>query len=175
MNNAGFQELLMVQGVKFFAILLVIAAGITRYLSIRRFFSMFSKRQVLSGSLFTVFKNIANMPIFIIVFFFSLQQPDVKVSTTVASLLTVAAMIAIGFIAVWRVLSNFLCSLLIILFTPFRIGDEIEITEVAGGPGLRGKVVDSGIMYTSILASCEMPGEEKRLSESPTTFSFRRR
>lgn len=174
MNSAGFHELLLVQGAKFITILLIIVAGITLYLFASRFFSMLSKRQVISDSFFTAFKNIAKILIFMTVFLFSLQQLGVKVSTIVASLLTVAAMIAIGFIAVWSVFSNFLCSFLIILFTPFRIGDEIEITEVVGGTGLRGKVVDFSIMYTSILESCEMPGEEKALIRIPNNIFFQK-
>jgi small-conductance mechanosensitive channel len=98
----------------------------------------------------------------------------VKVSAILTSLLAVLALVAIGFIAVWSVFSNFLCSFFIIIFTPFRIGDEIEITEVIGGPGLRGVVVDFSIMYTSILESGEMAEAEKALVRVPNNIFFQK-
>ena len=63
---------------------------------------------------------------------------------------------------------------MIILFTPFRIGDEIEITEVVAGVGLRGKVVDFRIMYTSILESGEIPEDDKALIRIPNNIFFQK-
>jgi small-conductance mechanosensitive channel len=60
-------------------------------------------------------------------------------------------MIAVGFIAVWSVLSNLLCSILLVIFRPFQLGDEIEITEPVGGSSLRGKVMKFNVMYTTLL------------------------
>ena len=62
--------------------------------------------------------------------------------------MTVIAMLAVGFIAVWSILSNILCSLLMVIFRPFSIGDDIEIIEATGGKGLRGQVVNFNIMFT---------------------------
>jgi len=56
------------------------------------------------------------------------------------------AMIAIGFIAVWSVLSNWLCTFVILLTHPFSVGDEIEF---AGEP-VRGRVVDLNFVYTTL-------------------------
>ena len=44
------------------------------------------------------------------------------------------------------------------IFTPFRIGDEIEIIEATGGSGLRGKVVNLNILYTSLQEMAEDGG-----------------
>jgi small-conductance mechanosensitive channel len=59
---------------------------------------------------------------------------------------TVLAMIAIGFVAVWSVLSNTLCTLLIMIFRPFSIGDEIEFA----GEAVKGRVVDLNFIYTTL-------------------------
>jgi small-conductance mechanosensitive channel len=59
---------------------------------------------------------------------------------------TVLAMIAIGFVAVWSVLSNTLCTVMILLFRPFAIGDEIEF---AGEP-VKGRVVDLNFIFTTL-------------------------
>ncbi len=59
------------------------------------------------------------------------------------------AMIAIGFIAVWSVLSNWLCTFVILITHPFSVGDEIEF---AGEP-VRGRVVDLNFVYTTLLCA----------------------
>jgi len=65
-----------------------------------------------------------------------------------AAITTVLAMIAIGFVAVWSVLSNTLCSVMLILTRPFQVGDTIEVS----GPGLRGKVVNFTMLFTTLRA-----------------------
>lgn len=59
---------------------------------------------------------------------------------------TILAMVAIGFVAVWSVLSNTLCTLIIMLFRPFAVGDEVEF---AGEP-VKGRVVDLNFIYTTL-------------------------
>ncbi|MCJ7604169.1 MAG: mechanosensitive ion channel family protein [Desulfobulbaceae bacterium] len=60
-------------------------------------------------------------------------------------------MVAIGFIALWSILSNLSCALFLILFKMFQVGDEIEIVEPIGVPGLKGRVQDFNIMFTSLV------------------------
>jgi small-conductance mechanosensitive channel len=62
---------------------------------------------------------------------------------------TVLAMVAIGFVAVWSVLSNTLCTLIILVFRPFSIGDEIEFP----GDPIKGNVKDLNFIFTTL--SCE--------------------
>jgi small-conductance mechanosensitive channel len=62
---------------------------------------------------------------------------------------TIFALVAIGFVAMWSVLSNTLCTLIILIFRPFAVGDEIEF---AGEP-VRGRVIDLNFIYTSV--QCE--------------------
>ena len=64
--------------------------------------------------------------------------------TTMAGLL---ALIGAGFIAVWSVLSNILCSVMLLVFKPFRIGDMVELVENAAGPNVGGRVTDVTAMY----------------------------
>lgn len=176
MRIYDLQELMMGHGTRIIAIILIIIAGLGVYLALSRFLGMLYKREAISETLFQAFIKVSRVLLALIVVLFVLQQIGVKVSSIVASLLTVSAMIAIGFIAVWSVFSNFLCSFFIIIFTPFRIGDEIEITEVVGGAGLglRGKVVDFSVMYTSILESGDMPEAEKALIRIPNNIFFQK-
>jgi small-conductance mechanosensitive channel len=58
----------------------------------------------------------------------------------------VGAMIAVGFIAVWSVLSNWLCTFVILLTRPFAVGDEVEFV----GEQVKGRVVDLNFIYTTL-------------------------
>ena len=66
--------------------------------------------------------------------------------TIVAVVGTVLGLVAIGFVAVWSVLSNLLCTLMLIVFKPFSVGDDIEIV----ASGVKGKVVDLSLIYTTL-------------------------
>lgn len=58
----------------------------------------------------------------------------------------VLAMVAVGFVAVWSILSNFLCTFVLIFFKPFSVGDELEIPADKVG----GRVVDLSLLYTTL-------------------------
>lgn len=59
---------------------------------------------------------------------------------------TVLAMVAVGFVAAWSILSNTLCTVLILFYHPFSIGDVIEFP----GEPTRGEVVDLNFLYTTL-------------------------
>jgi small-conductance mechanosensitive channel len=79
-----------------------------------------------------------------------LQQTGSRVATFWTALVSVTALGAVGFIAVCSVLSNMLCSVLLVVFDLFRIGEEIEVIEATGGKGPRGTVVNLNVLYTSL-------------------------
>ncbi|MFH2008200.1 MAG: mechanosensitive ion channel domain-containing protein [bacterium] len=58
----------------------------------------------------------------------------------------VLAMVAIGFFAVWSVLSNLMCTLYLLVARPFRAGDTVELCP----EGLKGKVIDLSFTYTTL-------------------------
>ncbi len=88
--------------------------------------------------------------IIVLVALMVLQQVGVPVAGLWASLLAVGAMVAIGFVAVWSVLSNITCAMVLVITRPFALGDEIEIIETGGGQGLRGRVMGFNMIYTVI-------------------------
>lgn len=67
-----------------------------------------------------------------------------------AVLSAVAAAIAVGFVASWSVLSNATCALLLLVYRPFRVGDEIELLEPNGVVGVAGRVVDLNLLFTTV-------------------------
>ena len=62
-----------------------------------------------------------------------------------------AAVGAVAFFAAWSVLSNIFCSLLIFLTRPFRLHDTVELLENGEKPGLKGRVVDVNLLYTTLM------------------------
>lgn len=57
---------------------------------------------------------------------------------------------AVAFFAAWSVLSNLFCALLIFTTRAFRIGDLIELVDGGDKPGLKGRVHDINLVYTTL-------------------------
>lgn len=77
---------------------------------------------------------------------------------------TVLAMVSIGFVAVWSILSNLLCTLVIVITAPFRVGDEIEFPTEP----VKGKVIDINFLFTSLR------GEDGAEFRIPNNLFFQR-
>ncbi len=90
-----------------------------------------------------------------------------------ASVTGIIALIALGFVAVWSVLSNILCSILMIIFPPFRIGDHIEIQEPSNEFFVRGKVNSINMMFTT-LATLDDEGDIVSLTRIPNSIFFQK-
>jgi small-conductance mechanosensitive channel len=60
---------------------------------------------------------------------------------------TVMGLVAIGFVAVWSLLSNTSSTVLILFLRPFQIGDDIEFP----GEPVRGRVVDLNFFFTTLI------------------------
>jgi small-conductance mechanosensitive channel len=63
-----------------------------------------------------------------------------------AAMLAILTMVAIGFVAVWSMLSNISSTLLILIYQPFRIGDHIEVPS----DDLQGEVINLNLFFTTI-------------------------
>jgi small-conductance mechanosensitive channel len=76
----------------------------------------------------------------------------------------ILAMIAVGFVAVWSILSNILAAFIMILFKMFAVHDEIEF---AGEP-VKGRIVDFTLFFMVLRA------EDGRLSHVPNNLVFQK-
>ncbi|WP_187697710.1 mechanosensitive ion channel family protein [Herbaspirillum aquaticum] len=84
-----------------------------------------------------------------------------------------AAVGAVAFFAVWSVLSNLFCAILIFTTSPFRVGDLIEVLEGGDKPGVKGRVLDINLVYTTLLE--EGQGQEaKTILQLPNSMFFQR-
>jgi small-conductance mechanosensitive channel len=79
--------------------------------------------------------------------------------------------VAIGFFAIWSVLSNLVCALLILVFRPFRVGDWIEIVE-GTVPHPSGVVGDMNLMFVTL----DQKGEDGNVArvQIPNTLVFQK-
>ncbi len=83
-----------------------------------------------------------------------------------------AAVGAVAFFAAWSVLSNIFCTFLIFATRPFRLGDHIEVLENGEKPGLKGRVIDINLIYTTMQ---EIGGPaEGTLMQIPHSLFFQR-
>jgi small-conductance mechanosensitive channel len=79
-----------------------------------------------------------------------LERVGVSAQVLWGALTGFAAVAAIAFFALWSVLSNMFCALLIFTLGPFRIGDCVEVLESADKPGVRGRVMEINLFYTTL-------------------------
>ncbi|KAF1685544.1 mechanosensitive ion channel protein MscS [Pseudoxanthomonas broegbernensis] len=85
-----------------------------------------------------------------------------------------AAVGAVAFFAAWSVLSNIFCSVLIFTTRPFRRNDHIEILENGEKPGLKGRVVDLNLIYTTLQEIGGGADGESSVLQIPNSLFFQR-
>jgi small-conductance mechanosensitive channel len=147
--------------------------GIVLYTLIRQSLRLLVQTNRLSAPLHLPLQGLARAIVVITVLLVCLQQAGLQVTSLWAGLIAGAAMVAGGFVALSSVLSNVLCSVLLLVFAPFHMGDDIEIIEATGGQGLRGKVVNFNVMYTSIQHVTE-DGSHESVVRLPNTMFFQK-
>src|SRR5580658_3218877 len=85
-----------------------------------------------------------SMVLWIAVAFLLLGFWGVSVTGVWASLVSVAAVIGVGFLAVWTMISNVTASLFITIWRPFHLGDTVELLP----ENLKGRAIDRNFMFT---------------------------
>src|SRR5690606_5237637 len=74
-------------------------------------------------------------------FMLVLERFGVSAEVLWTALTGFAAVAAVAFFAIWSVLSNMFCAVLIFSLGPFRLGDKVEVIESADKQGVKGRVV----------------------------------
>ncbi len=157
-------------------LLLIIAVGIGLYVLSHRGLQSLNKRELMSLMATTIYTSVIKWLLIIAVVLTGLNTLGISVVSIWASLSAVLMLVAIGFVAVWSILSNVSAAMLLVISAPFRIGDEIEILEPSTQdpekPGLRGRIKDISFFYTTM----EQTGEdqEDRLVRIPNNLFFQK-
>jgi len=88
----------------------------------------------------------------------------VSVSGMWTLLASAVAVIGVGFLAVWTMVSNVTASFFISLWRPFRLGQTVEILPEA----LKGRVIDRNLMFTMLR------DEDGNLLQVPNNLFFQK-
>lgn len=79
---------------------------------------------------------------------------------------------AVAFFAAWSVLSNIFCTVLIFTTRPFRLGDIVELLENGEKPGIKGRVIDVNLIYTTLQETGDM--HHGTIMQIPNNLFFQR-
>jgi small-conductance mechanosensitive channel len=145
------------------AVLVLIGAGVVQVL-ITRGLNILADRTHLERNDLLPVRKVLKAVLYLVTAILILTVFGVNLGGLWAILSTVLAMIAIGFVAVWSLLSNVSSTVIILLFRPFAVGDELEF---AGEP-VKGKVVDLNFLYTTLQT------EDGALFQIPNNLFFQK-
>ena len=160
---------IIVPGLQILLILLV--AWLLQYL-LRRAINRVGRHYLLPVELTMPLKGLLRWTIMISALMLVLERLGVSATVLWTAFTGFATVGAVAFFAAWSVLSNLFCAFLIFTVRPFRLGDSIELLDVAEKPGARGRVVDINLLYTSLEDSdSPTPGT---LLQIPNALIFQR-
>jgi small-conductance mechanosensitive channel len=147
------------------SVLLVVVLTTVAYRVVRRGLMALERRKRLPYAVVFLARRVVFWIAVVTAVLLSLQVLNVLENTWTA-MTAMFALIGVGFIAVWSVLSNTLCAMLLILVRPFDIGDWIEIPGEAGN--IKGKAVNFNLIYTTLR------GEDGTLIQVPNNLFFQK-
>ena len=152
-------------------LLILLVAWLLQYL-LRRALNRVRQHYELPVELMLPLKALVRWTIMLAALLLVLERAGVSATVLWTALTGFATVGAVAFFAAWSVLSNLFCAFLIFTVRPFRLGDSIELLDVAEKPGARGRVVDINMLYTSLEDSdSPTPGT---LLQIPNTLIFQR-
>lgn len=129
--------------------LIICIAYILRML-LHRIINRLSQRYSFPYELIVGSKRTSTFIIYAAAFFLILDRLGVSGTVLWTAFTGFAAVAAVAFFAAWSVLSNIFCTLLIFTTRPFRLNDQIELLDNGEKPGLKGRVVDINLIYTTL-------------------------
>ncbi len=154
-------------------IVVILIFGIVAYYLVQRGVKSLSAKEFLPEPVTLLVARVARWLIILLVILLSLEEVGIYASSIWAALSAFVVLIGVGFVAVWSVLSNMLCSVLLLVFTPFQLGDDIEIIEPTGGSGLRGTVIGLNLLFTSLEEFTE-EGNSRVVVSVPNNIFFQK-
>ncbi len=157
--------------IAFSILLILLVAWLVRLLS-RRLLARLGKHYTLPPQVEMAIRRLSNFLIWTSAVVAILDHLGVSATVLWTAFTGFAAVGAVAFFAAWSVLSNIFCTVLIFTTRPFRLGDRIEILENGEKPGLKGRVIDINMIYTTMQ---EIGGPaEGTLMQIPNSLFFQR-
>ena len=131
-------------------ILLILLAGYFSQRVVARFLTRLSERYPFPPQLMMPLRGGLRWFIMGSAVIVVLERLGVSATVLWTALSGFVAVAAIAFFAMWSVLSNLLCAVLIFTVGPFRIGDVVELLDTLDKPGVKGRVVAINLLYTTL-------------------------
>ena len=152
-------------------ILLILLAGYVLQRLVGRFLTRLGERYPLPPELLVPVRGVLRWLIMGSACVFVLGRLGVSATVLWTALSGFVAVAAVAFFAMWSVLSNLLCAILIYTIGPFRIGDVVELVDTLDKPGVKGRVVAINLMFTTLI---EMPESGGSLVQVPNSQFFQK-
>jgi small-conductance mechanosensitive channel len=152
-------------------ILLILTAGYVAQRLVGRFLTRLGERYPLPPELLLPLRGGLRWFIMGSAFVVVLGQLGVSATVLWTALSGFVAVAAVAFFAMWSVLSNLLCAVLIYTIGPFRIGDVVELVDTLDKPGVKGRVVEINLMFTTLI---ELPEAGGALVQVPNSQFFQK-
>lgn len=152
-------------------LLILVAAWLLRVL-VRRLIQRAHARYTLPAEMLVGSRRISAFVIYVATALLILQRLGVSGTVLWTAFTGFAAVAAVAFFAAWSVLSNIFCTLLIATTRPFRLYDRVELLDSGDKPGLRGRVIDINLIYTTLEETHE--DQSTTVLQVPNSLFFQR-
>lgn len=131
-----------------FFLLLILGGGsvllVQRFL--RRHFNRMVSHAPISPGTLLILRRAISLSLWVVLGLLLLRQAGVNVDGIWAMLASMLAVIGVGLLAVWTMVSNITASLFIWIWRPYELGETIEMLPT----NVKGRVVDRSLMFTTI-------------------------
>lgn len=154
-------------------ILLILLAGYLAQRFVARGLTRLGERYAFPPQLLMPLRGVLRWLIMGSALIFVLERLGVSATVLWTALSGFVAVAAVAFFAMWSVLSNLLCAVLIFTVGPFRIGDVVELVDTTDKPGVKGRVVAINLLYTTLVEAEEL-GTGSAMVQVPNSLFFQR-
>jgi small-conductance mechanosensitive channel len=102
-------------GLTLFNILIILVVGLTALMLLQRAVASLETKKLLASPFVVFFNSVLRWFIIVIMLLLALQQIGVSLNSVWSVISAMVAMVAIGFVAMWSILSNLFCTLMLLM------------------------------------------------------------
>ncbi|WP_339479564.1 MULTISPECIES: mechanosensitive ion channel family protein [unclassified Pseudomonas] len=154
-------------------ILLILLAGYVAQRVVARTLTGLGERYPFPPQLVIILRGVLRWLIMGAAVLVVLERLGVSATVLWTALSGFVAVAAVAFFAIWSVLSNLFCAVLIYTVGPFRLGDVVELVDTTDKPGIKGRVVAINLLYTTLIEPEEI-GTGSAMVQVPNSLFFQR-
>ena len=154
-------------------ILLIIGAAWLLQRLLRKLVTRAARHYNLPHAMLMTMNGLIRWSIVLSALLLALERLGVSATVLWTALSGFVAVAAVAFFAMWSVLSNLLCAILIFTVGPFRLGDVVELVDTTDKPGVKGRVVAINLLYTTLIEAEEL-GTGSAMVQVPNSLFFQR-